>query len=53
MKATATVHSICRYGVITNLPFFELAFVFVRLDNVASFIVNADHSIILIRREPA
>jgi hypothetical protein len=26
-------------------PFFELAFVLVRLDHVASFIVNANHSI--------
>jgi hypothetical protein len=28
-----------------RLRFFELAFVLVRFDHVASFIVNADHSV--------
>ena len=28
-----------------NLPLFEIAFVFVRLDHVASIIENANHSI--------
>jgi hypothetical protein len=30
---------------VKNSPLFEIAGVLVRLDHVASFIVNADHSI--------
>jgi hypothetical protein len=29
-----------------NLPLFEIAFVFVRLDHVARIIENANHSVI-------
>jgi hypothetical protein len=32
-------------GEIVNSPLFELARVFVRLDHVASFIVNANHGV--------
>jgi hypothetical protein len=35
-----------REDATTDLPFFELAFVLVRLDHVASFIVNANHGIV-------
>jgi hypothetical protein len=33
------------FGAKMNSPFFELALVLVRLDHVASFIVNANHSV--------
>jgi hypothetical protein len=39
-------HFNSRVGVTKNLCLFEIAFVLVRLDHVASFIVNANHSIV-------
>ena len=35
-----------RFGWLIALPLFELALVLVRLDHVASFIENADHSVV-------
>jgi hypothetical protein len=35
-----------RFGTVTSaLPLFEIAGMFVRLDHVASFIVNANHGV--------
>jgi len=33
-------------NIFSELPLFEIALVLVRLDHVASVIVNADHSIV-------
>jgi hypothetical protein len=35
-----------------NSPLFEIASVLVRFDHVVSVIINANHSIVHIRREP-
>jgi hypothetical protein len=35
------------------LPLFELALLFLRLDHVASLIINTDHGIIALEIEPA
>ena len=37
---------VAEHTIDTNLPFFELARLLVRLDHVAGIIVNANHSII-------
>jgi hypothetical protein len=37
---------------VTTSPLFEIALVLVRFDHVASVIINANHSIVHVRREP-
>ena len=37
---------VLRYPLLEVSPFFELARVLVRFDHVASFIINANHTIV-------
>jgi hypothetical protein len=45
-QSAVTLHRVAAFCFAPRLPLFEVALVLVRLNHVASFIVNANHGIV-------